>query len=31
MVRDGFGPALSEAMKRRIAHVLSERYPTQIG
>lgn len=28
MVRDGFGPALSEAMKRRIAHVLSERYPT---
>lgn len=27
MVRDGFGPALGEAMKRRIAHVLSERYP----
>ena len=29
MVRDGFGPALGEAIKRRIAHVLSERYPTK--
>lgn len=27
MVRPGFGPPLAEAMKRRIAHVLSERYP----
>lgn len=27
MVRDGFGPALGESMKQRIAHVLSERYP----
>lgn len=27
MVRDGFGPALGEPMKQRIAHVLSERYP----
>lgn len=27
MVRAGFGPPLSEAMKRRVAHVLSERYP----
>lgn len=31
MVRDGFGPALGEAMKRRIAHVLSERYPSATG
>jgi hypothetical protein len=31
MVRDGFGPALGEAMKRRIAHVLSERYPVTTG
>jgi hypothetical protein len=29
MVRDGFGPALGESMKRRIAHVLSERYPAK--
>lgn len=29
MVRDGFGPALGETMKRRIAHVLSERYPAK--
>jgi membrane protein implicated in regulation of membrane protease activity len=31
MVRDGFGPALGEAMKRRIAHVLSEKYPAKSG
>lgn len=31
MVRDGFGPSLGEAMKRRIAHVLSERYPAKSG
>lgn len=29
MVRDGFGPALGETLKRRIAHVLSERYPAK--
>ena len=29
MVRDGFGAPLSEPMKRRIAHVLSERYPAK--
>lgn len=27
MVRDGFGPALGESLKQRIAHVLSGRYP----
>lgn len=31
MVRDGFGPALGETMKRRVAHVLSERYPAKAG
>lgn len=29
MARDGFGPPLGEPMKRRIAHVLSERYPAR--
>jgi hypothetical protein len=29
MVRNGFGPEFGEAMKRRIAHVLSERYPAK--
>lgn len=31
MVRDGFGPELGDAMKRRIAHVLSERYPANVS
>lgn len=29
MARDGFGPALGEMTKRRIAHVLSERYQAE--
>jgi len=29
MARDGFGPALGEVTKRRIAHVLSERYQAE--
>lgn len=31
MVREGFGPPMGDSLKRRIAHVLSERYPARAG